>query len=539
MADLATVVEAMPSSKPLLDSKMKKSPDRMGIAVFVLALITGLGYIAYQVAKDIDGATTDSAWPYVMLALALFIALGFEFVNGFHDTANAVATVIYTHSLEPTIAVVWSGVCNLAGVLFSTGTVAFAVVTLLPVELILRVSSGTGFAMVFALLIAAILWNLGTWWFGLPASSSHTMVGSIIGVGLANQLLSPHGTTSGVDWDQAIKVLKVLLVSPIMGFVFAGVLILISRRLIKYPALYEPPKNEAPPPWPIRVLLVGTCTGVSFFHGSNDGQKGMGLIMLILIGTLPTAYALNHALNPAEVQAYIAASEQAGQILDRHIGADHAAVPDPRAAVTEFLRTQTMRPDTVLAVKGLVAEIDGEVSLYKSFKSLPAQEQSNVRNDMYLTSEALRLMEKQHNPEFSAAEVASLKGYQQMLDRATKFIPDWVKVAVALALGLGTMVGWKRIVVTVGERIGKQHLSYAQGASAGLVAMGTIFLADQFGLPVSTTHILSSGIAGTMSANGNGLHLSTVRNIAAGWVFTLPAAAILSGFLFVVFRSIS
>lgn len=539
MADLATVVEAMPSSKPLLDSKMKKSPDRMGIAVFVLALITGLGYIAYQVAKDIDGATTDSAWPYVMLALALFIALGFEFVNGFHDTANAVATVIYTHSLEPTIAVVWSGVCNLAGVLFSTGTVAFAVVTLLPVELILRVSSGTGFAMVFALLIAAILWNLGTWWFGLPASSSHTMVGSIIGVGLANQLLSPHGTTSGVDWDQAIKVLKVLLVSPIMGFVFAGVLILISRRLIKYPALYEPPKNEAPPPWPIRVLLVGTCTGVSFFHGSNDGQKGMGLIMLILIGTLPTAYALNHALNPAEVQAYIAASEQAGQILDRHIGADHAAVPDPRAAVTEFLRTQTMRPDTVLAVKGLVAEIDGEVSLYKSFKSLPAQEQSNVRNDMYLTSEALRLMEKQHNPEFSAAEVASLKGYQQMLDRATKFIPDWVKVAVALALGLGTMVGWKRIVVTVGERIGKEHLSYAQGASAGLVAMGTIFLADQFGLPVSTTHILSSGIAGTMSANGNGLHLSTVRNIAAGWVFTLPAAAILSGFLFVVFRSIS
>jgi inorganic phosphate transporter, PiT family len=539
MADLATVVEAMPSGKSLLDSKMKKSPDRVGITAFLLALIIGIGYIAFQVARDLDGVTVASAWPYVMLTLALLIALGFEFVNGFHDTANAVATVIYTHSLEPTIAVVWSGVCNLAGVLFSTGTVAFAVITLLPVELILRVSSGTGFAMVFALLIAAILWNLGTWWFGLPASSSHTMVGSIIGVGLANQLLSPHGVASGVDWGQAIKVLKVLLVSPVMGFVFAGVLILISRRLIKYPALYEPPKNEAPPPWPIRVLLVCTCTGVSFFHGSNDGQKGMGLIMLILIGTVPAAYALNHALGPAEVQSFVAASEQAGQILDRHIGANGAISLDPRSEVTEYIRTQHMRPDTVLAVRSLIAEVNGKVALYKDFKSLPAEEQSDVRNDMYLTSEALQRMEKAHNPAFTPAETASLMSYQERLDRATKFIPDWVKVAVALALGLGTMVGWRRIVVTVGERIGKQHLSYAQGASAGLVAMGTIFLADQFGLPVSTTHILSSGVAGTMSANGNGLHLSTVRNIAAGWVFTLPAAALLSGLLYVVFRSIS
>ena len=529
----------MPPSKSLLDSKMQKSPDRAGIAAFLIALITGLGYIAYQVAGDLDSITIDSAWPYVMLTMALLIALGFEFVNGFHDTANAVATVIYTHSLEPTIAVVLSGLCNLVGVLFSTGTVAFAVVTLLPVELILRVSSGTGFAMVFALLIAAILWNLGTWWFGLPASSSHTMVGSIIGVGLANQLLSPHGAASGVDWGQAIKVFEVLLVSPFMGFVLAGVLILISRRLIKYPALYEPPKNDAPPPWPIRVLLIGTCTGVSFFHGSNDGQKGMGLIMLILIGTVPAAYALNHALSPADAQSYIVASEYAGQILENHADTNGAISSDPRAVVAQFLRTQEMRPNTVIAVKSLIAESSREVAQYNDFKSLPAPMQSNVRNDMYLANEALRLMEKNNNPAFTTAEVASLKSYQQMLDRATKFIPDWVKVAVALALGLGTMVGWKRIVVTVGERIGKQHLSYAQGASAELVAMGTIFLADHFGLPVSTTHILSSGVAGTMSANGNGLHLSTVRNIAAGWVFTLPAAALLSGLLYVLFRAIS
>ena len=302
MADLATLVEELPVSTTLpanpsiLDRKLKKTASRRGIAVFVLALLGGLGYIGFHVAKDLDAVTVTSIWPYLLLGLALLIALGFEFVNGFHDTANAVATVIYTHSLEPNVAVVWSGLCNLAGVLLSSGTVAFAVITLLPVELILQVSSGAGFAMVFALLIAAILWNLGTWWFGLPASSSHTMVGSIIGVGLANQFFNPHIGTSGVDWEQALKVLKVLLVSPILGFGCAALLILVSKRAVKYPALYEAPKNNQPPPWPIRLLMVLTCTGVSFFHGSNDGQKGMGLIMLILIGTVPTAYALNHAV---------------------------------------------------------------------------------------------------------------------------------------------------------------------------------------------------------------------------------------------------
>ncbi len=539
MADLATVVEVMPAGKSLLDRKMNQSSSRAGIAAFLIALTCGLAYIAFHVARDLDNVSITSAWPYLLLALALLIALGFEFVNGFHDTANAVATVIYTHSLEPNIAVVWSGLCNLTGVLFSSGTVAFAVITLLPVDLILQVSSGAGFAMVFALLIAAILWNLGTWWFGLPASSSHTMVGSIIGVGIANQLLNPHTGASGVDWEQAFKVLKVLLVSPLLGFVLAGLLILVSKRFVKYPSLYQAPKSNQPPPWPIRALLVGTCTGVSFFHGSNDGQKGMGLIMLILIGTVPTAYALNHAVSPMEVQSFIAASDQAGQILDRHVDKSASLDSDPRSEVTAYIRTQKLQPNTILALDQLVGGLNREVSLYKEYKAVPAQDQGNVRNEMYVASEALRLMEKNHNPSFTPAETATLKTYQGRLDKATKFIPGWVKVAVALALGLGTMVGWKRIVITVGEKIGKQHLSYAQGASAELVAMITIFAADKFGLPVSTTHILSSGVAGTMSANGNGLHLSTVRNIAAGWVFTLPAAALLSGLLYFLFRSLS
>ena len=542
MADLATLVEEIPASASLLERKeriQKKSSSRTGLVLFTLALLAGLGYIGFHLTVDLDAVTITSIWPYLLLALALLIALGFEFVNGFHDTANAVATVIYTHSLEPNVAVVWSGLCNLTGVLFSSGTVAFAIITLLPVELILQVSSGAGFSMVFALLIAAIVWNLSTWWYGLPASSSHTMVGSIIGVGIANQLLSTHTGTSGVDWEQAIKVFKVLLISPLIGFGAAALLMLVSKRFIKYPSLYEAPKNNQPPPWPIRALLLLTCSGVSFSHGSNDGQKGMGLIMLILIGTVPTAYALNHAVTASDMQDFIAASEQAGHILDRHVDPSGILGPDARAEVTDYIRTQQLQPDTILALRELVEDLNHEVALYKVFKSVPAQDQTNVRNDMYVASEALRLMAKNHNPAFTAAESATLANYKSKVDKATKFIPDWVKVAVALALGLGTMVGWKRIVVTVGERIGKQHLTYAQGASAELVAMATIFAANIWGLPVSTTHVLSSGVAGTMTANGSGLHLSTVRNIVAGWVFTLPAAALLSGLLYWLFRQFS
>ena len=538
MAEIATAVQAPPFGGSLLDRKMKKSPAWISGAVVLVALVGGLGYIGYHISQDLGNIVITSIWPYLLLALALLIALGFEFVNGFHDTANAVATVIYTHSLEPNMAVVWSGLWNLAGVLASSGAVAFTVITLLPVELILQVSSGAGFAMVFALLIAAILWNLGTWWFGLPASSSHTMVGSIIGVGLANQLLNAHTGTSGVDWEQATKVFKVLLISPLVGFGCAALLFLLSKALIKYPALYEAPKDNTPPPWPIRSLLVLTCTGVSFFHGSNDGQKGMGLIMLILIGTVPTAYALNHAVTARDVQDFIAASERAGHILDKHVDATGILGADARSEVTDYIRTKKIQPDTILALRELVEDLNHEVGFYKEFKSVPAKDQTNVRNDMYVTSEALRIMQKNHTPSFTPDESAALANYKTKIDKATKFIPGWVKVAVALALGLGTMVGWKRIVVTVGEKIGKEHLTYAQGACAELVAMGTIFAADNFGLPVSTTHVLSSGVAGTMAANRSGLQISTIRNIAAAWVFTLPAAALLSGLLFWGFRHI-
>jgi PiT family inorganic phosphate transporter len=284
---------------------------------------------------------------------------------------------------------------------------------------------------------------------------------------------------------------------------------------------------------------VLTCTGVSFFHGSNDGQKGMGLIMLILIGTVPTAYALNHAVSASDVQQFIAASDNAGKILDAHVDKTGLLGSDARTTVTDYIRTKQLQPDTILALRELVEDLSHEIALYKEFKAVPPGQQTNVRNDMYVASEAIRLMQKNKNPAFTPAENAVLASYKGKVDKATKFIPTWVKVAVALALGMGTMVGWKRIVVTVGEKIGKEHLTYAQGATAELVAMATIFAADNFGLPVSTTHVLSSGVAGTMAANRSGLQMSTLRNIAAAWVFTLPAAALLSGTLFWLFRQMA
>jgi inorganic phosphate transporter, PiT family len=523
----------------LLHEKMSKSPGAIGMIIFGIALIGGLGYAGSQLIHDLAGTHLASVWPYALLALALLIALAFEFVNGFHDTANAVATVIYTHSLEPHIAVVWSGMWNLIGVLTSNGAVAFTILSLLPVELILQVGKGAGFAMVFSLLIAAIIWNLSTWWFGLPASSSHTLIGSIIGVGVANQLMNPHTGTSGVDWEQAAGVFKVLLISPLVGFGVAALLLLVLKLTVKNKALYQSPRGTEPPPLWIRALLILTCTSVSFGHGSNDGQKGMGLIMLILIGTVPTAYALNHAVGFSQVQNFSAISLQAEQIFTHYVS-PNAVIGDARTELTDYIRTREFNQNTMLAARQMVEEIDNEVLLYKSLNKVPSNQQQNVRNDMYVVSEALRLIAKNAGkngtPTFSVAENKTLGAYKKQLDNATKFIPTWVKIAVAIALGLGTMVGWKRIVVTVGEKIGKEHLTYAQGAAAEITAAITIIAADQYHMPVSTTHVLSSGVAGTMMANGSGLQLSTIRNIALAWVFTLPVAALLAAGIFFVMR---
>ncbi len=391
--------------------------------------------------------------------------------------------------------------------------------------------------MVFALLIGAIIWNLGTWYLGLPASSSHTLIGSIIGVGLANQMMATSaGGASGVDWAQASKVGYSLLLSPLIGFGVSALLLLTLKLVVRMPALYAEPRRDAPPPWWIRGILILTCTGVSFAHGSNDGQKGMGLIMLILIGVVPTAYALNRAMPDSDIQPFLKTSTYVVQTLDRYKGA--GPVAEPRKVIGDYLRTRQPDPNVVGALAVLSSDVKTQVEQYGSLRRLPADTVQNVRNDMYLASETIRRLEKDPTVTFEKADADLLKLYRGELDHATRFIPIWVKIAVAIALGLGTMIGWKRIVVTVGEKIGKSHLTYAQGASAELVAAITIAAADIYGLPVSTTHVLSSGVAGTMAANRSGLQMSTVRNLLMAWVLTMPAAILLSGSLFWVFAKV-
>ena len=364
--------------------------------------------MAYSIYSDIDasGQKVYSYLPFILLFVALLIALGFEFVNGFHDTANAVATVIYTHALPANFAVVWSGMFNLAGVLLSSGAVAFGIVSLLPVELILQVGSSAGFAMVFALLIAAIIWNLGTWYFGLPASSSHTLIGSVIGVGVTNALLHGRSGTSGVDFDQATSIGKALLLSPIFGFVLAAILMVVVKFLVRNKELFAEPSGKEPPPLWIRGILILTCTLVSFFHGSNDGQKGMGLIMLILIGVVPTAYALNHSM-PASQIAQFEANSQAASAVIAAKAAGYNVLGDPRPAVTAYVAQRQINEGTFPSLAVLVNEISKQVTQYGSLAKLPTDTVSNTRNDMYLASEAIRFLSKDKESDLSAQDIAT------------------------------------------------------------------------------------------------------------------------------------
>ncbi|EPR81593.1 Low-affinity inorganic phosphate transporter [Acinetobacter gerneri DSM 14967 = CIP 107464 = MTCC 9824] len=504
--------------------------------MFLTIIIGTLIYIGVQVNADLSHVPPLSLYSVVLLSTALFIALGFEFVNGFHDTANAVATVIYTNALPAPVAVMWAGFCNFLGVMVASGAVAYGIIALLPVELIMNVGSGAGFAMVFAMLISAIVWNVGTWFLGIPASSSHTLIGSILGVGIANYLLhASTGGASGIDVDQVLKVGKALLFSPLIGFAFAAVVFLIVKKIFKKQLeLFQPPEGNKPPPPLIRAILIFTCTGVSFAHGSNDGQKGMGLIMLILIGLVPLAYSLNKNLDQAHLQTF----EQLSSQTATAIYANHADIPDPKAreVLTKYIQTKQMNNDVVPALASMTDHLGERIAVYGDLKNIPEHDVNSIRNDMYLSTTTFKRLDKAEQlPEMTADQAQVVKKYRSNLDSFLQYIPTWVKVAVALALGLGTMVGWKRIVVTVGERIGKHHMTYGQGMSAELVAMSTIAAADGFGLPVSTTHVLNSAVAGTMVANKSGLNLNTVKSILSAWVLTLPATICLSGALYWLF----
>jgi phosphate/sulfate permease len=433
-------------------------------------------------------------------AFAIGIAFLFEFINGFHDTANAVTTVIYTGTLTPTPAVIYSGICNFLGVMLGGTAVAFAIVNLLPVDLLIENSSLRTIVMVISLLLSGVIWNLATWWYGLPVSSSHTLIGSILGVGLMNSLLT-RGNMSGVNGSKAVEVALSLLISPLLGFTAAAGLLLAMKRIFKNPNLYHPPgEGDNPPGW-IRAVLLATCGGVSLAHGSNDGQKGMGLILLVLIGFFPTHYALN--------------LEQTGLATD---------VVEAAHSVESILQRDS--PETAAAVRPELKTITNALSGKKSLAEVAPADRWVVRRSIF------GFRQKLSHADLSRETQAALQPADRQLARAIEFVPIWVVLGVALALGTGTAIGYKRIVVTIAEKIGKQHLTYAQGAAAEIVAAATIGLADAAHLPVSTTHVLSSGVAGTMAANRSGVQINTLRNIGVAWILTLPAAILLSAGLF-------
>jgi phosphate/sulfate permease len=489
----------------------------------------------------------------LFLIAALGIALSFECINGFHDTANAVATVIYTKSLRAQVAVIWSGLWNFLGVLIGGIAVAFSIVHLLPVDLLVRIDTGAGMAMVIALLLAAIIWNFGTWYMAIPASSSHTLIGAIIGVGLANSLLLGR-FGSGVNWHKAGEVGLSLFLSPLIGFALAALCLVLFKRLANNPKLHLPPPGDQPPPWWVRGLLILTCTGVSFAHGSNDGQKGIGLIMLILIGLVPTHYALNMAQTPEQFQRFVQATSHLQDMLTDSDVEKAVAAYRPRS-LNRFNPLESMAsaaedapvgppPEDRLSNPDLHTTQELLDSLRTELKGKSSPEQLNeesrwqVRTKLLMIDHSLSQLQDRLLPILSEEKRRILGESRSQLREPIEYAPTWVLGAVAVALGLGTMVGWKRIVVTVGEKIGKTHLTYSQGASAEMVAASTIGLADVLGMPVSTTHVLSSGVAGTMVAQRSGLQMSTIRSIALAWLLTLPVAMVLGASLFLLFRII-
>ncbi|MFN3379947.1 MAG: inorganic phosphate transporter [Runella zeae] len=462
---------------------------------------------------------------FILLFICILCACAFEFVNGFHDTANAVATVIYTNSLKPTTAVIWSGFCNFLGVLLGGIAVAMGIVNLLPVELLIDQNVYHSLAMVLSLLLSAIIWNFGTWYFGLPSSSSHTLIGSILGVGLAFSMMPEATDGAGVNWGKATEIFGSLLLSPLVGFSLAVTLMFILRRSLsketREQVFSEPKKNQEPPLW-IRAILILTCTGVSFFHGNNDGQKGVGLVMLILIGIVPAYFALNDKVEPQSMKKNLIAIEQTINKID-----------------TTLLGVEEKKQ--LAKVKSSSSDLNNLINDAATENQVKQDERLDARRDILVINSNLKKLSESASVNLSPQDKAILKEStddKKGLRRYTDYAPFWVVLMISLSLGLGTMVGWKRIVVTVGEKIGKSHLTYAQGASAELVAASTIGLASGLGLPVSTTHMLSSGIAGTMVASKGikNLQAKTVRNILLAWVLTLPVSIFLSFTLYVFFR---
>lgn len=474
-------------------------------------------------------------WLLISLGLAMAFVLAFEFINGFHDTANAVATVIYTKAMPPYLAVFASGVFNFLGVLLGGVGVAYAIVHLLPVELLINVDTGRGLAMVFSLLLAAIIWNLGTWYFGIPASSSHTLIGSILGVGLANAMLTEVTVADGVNWQKAIDIGISLLASPLAGFAVAGLLLLALKLWKPVSTMHDTPElrkeviGKKHPPFWTRLTLVLSAMAVSFVHGSNDGQKGIGLIMLVLIGIVPAQFALNLESSKYDVSRTQDAAIHLSEFYqEKHdVLAEYLALG--KAGRSDLPNQYKCDPQqTEATLNALNDTLHG----IKTYSDLTEQGRVDVRRYLLcLDDSAKKVLKLDH---LNGAEKKDLDRLRKDLTGSTEYAPFAVVLAVAIALGLGTMFGWKRVVLTVGEKIGKQGMTYAQGMSAQVTAAIAIGMANIFSLPVSTTHVLSSGVAGSMVANKSGIQKETVTTILMAWVLTLPTTILLSAGLYYI-----
>lgn len=456
----------------------------------------------------------------LLLLFCIITALTFEFINGFHDTANAVATVIYTNTLSPKIAVIWSGLWNFIGVNIGGIAVAMGIINLLPLEALVDQDINHNLALILAIIFTAILWNIGTWYLGIPCSSSHTLIGSITGVSIVFLLL-PESSDVAMNWTKLKDVGLSLLISPLIGFCLALLLMALLRRLVRNKALFREPPARKAPPWWIRSILVLTCTSVSFSHGSNDGQKGIGLMMIILISLLPARFALDYSKNPAQLKAH------AMQVSRQLLQVDTTLLEEPGLKVYHAVMTD-------------IQYLQSSLAHYSSFADMPRSASLEIRkNILSLSGESSRLYELL--PQATVTGPAWIDTYTRELDNIkafTEYSPWWVILMISMALGLGTMIGWKRIVVTIGERIGKTHLTYAQGAVAEMIAASTISLSSFFGLPVSTTHVLSSGVAGTMVSESGmkNLQKKTVTAIGVAWLITIPVTVLFSGLLFLILR---
>ena len=446
---------------------------------------------------------------FIVCLLAVVV---FEFVNGFHDTANAVATVIYTNAMKPMVAVPWSGFFNFLGVFVGGVAVAMGILKLVPLNEMMTLPVNVGACLVVSVLLSAIIWNLGTWYLGIPCSSSHTLIGALIGGGLA---FSHYYHGAGVNWGKAQEIGMSLILSPIFGFGAAVILMMLLKYVFKRNQLFHIPQGrDEKPPLPTRILLILTCTLVSFFHGSNDGQKGVGLLMLILIAFLPARFALDHSIPDSKIMASLVSIEQ---VIP-------AAISDNPNNKTEISALSTQ---IASAKDDLAHRVTEDAAV--TFK---------LRKEIQSVTKALKGFMTNKDMTIPAENKAVFKQASDQLTKTTDFAPIWVIATISISLGIGTMIGWKRIVVTIGEKIGNEHLNYAQGATAEIVAATTIGLSTGLGLPVSTTHVLSSGIAGTMVASkgaGN-LNGGTLKNIALAWVLTLPVSMMLAAGFFFLFH---